>query len=412
MGRNRSRKANDLALTPELFREEFDESFADVLDLRSWRPGRDPGLEYARISQEIADAVASETDSMQAMRERVLARLKQAMQDSCAGHFQAEPDRVAQVQQHLLFQGKVECCDGTNMVHDTLAATIYQIGVALVSYHGQENCWQQQLFRRDLRLRSPDPDEAVLDLLEHRENRPGFHSAAADPLSELARRGITSYMERYLLAREAKAEWRMGHGSPAPLELIATGYSDLVVRSIRIIRELIQHRRFVFIASEQANRGIFFIGQALRPMEYAVIDTLANYPGLRKLDDWTPHAPTLEDLHWNPDDPQPLPLRDWVKRFRDEVAPQVVYGVYRATRLAPPHLFFAHRDVVHLAAHIALADSRLLEERGFPMLIDVADRTCRAVYSDGSLVEMAEAAYAQAGAPFRFQSERLTRPRG
>jgi hypothetical protein len=43
------------------------------------------------------------------------------------------------------------------------------------------------------------------------------------------------------------------------------------------------------------------------------------------------------------------------------------------------------------------------------MLIDLADHVCRSVYGGGSLREMAETAYARAGAPFRFQSERHTR---
>ena len=62
-----------------------------------------------------------------------------------------------------------------------------------------------------------------------------------------------------------------------------------------------------------------------------------------------------------------------------------------------------------MAVRIALADSVLLEERGFPLLIDLADRVCQSVYGSGSLREMAETAYAAAGAPFRYQSERATR---
>jgi hypothetical protein len=86
-----------------------------------------------------------------------------------------------------------------------------------------------------------------------------------------------------------------------------------------------------------------------------------------------------------------------------------VYGLYRATLLAPPQLFYAHVDHSAVAARIALADSVLMEQRGFPLLIDMADRLCKSVYGGGSLTEMAETAYAAAGAPFRYQSERVTR---
>ena len=55
-------------------------------------------------------------------------------------------------------------------------------------------------------------------------------------------------------------------------------------------------------------------------------------------------------------------------------------ALYRATRLAPAQLFYAHADHAHLAAHIALADSVLQEQRGFPLLIDLADHVCRSIW--------------------------------
>src|SRR4029079_16628719 len=110
------------------------------------------------------------------------------------------------------------------------------------------------------------------------------------------------------------------------------------------------------------------------------------------------HKPTV-DAHW---DGKPLSAVDWVIRFRDAVASQVLVGVFRASALAPPQVFYAHRDHFKLAAAIAIADSVLLPNRGFPMLIDVADRACQSVYGGGSLKEMADAAYARCGAGVRF----------
>jgi hypothetical protein len=77
--------------------------------------------------------------------------------------------------------------------------------------------------------------------------------------------------------------------------------------------------------------------------------------------------------------------------------------------LAPPQVFYAHEELAHVAARIALADSVLQEQRGFPLLIDLADGVCRSVYGGGSLEDLAEVAYAAAGAPFRYGSERDTR---
>ena len=44
------------------------------------------------------------------------------------------------------------------------------------------------------------------------------------------------------------------------------------------------------------------------------------------------------------------------------------------------------------------------------MLIDLVDRACKSVYGGGSLKEMADAAYAKAGAGTRYGSERQNRP--
>ena len=104
------------------------------------------------------------------------------------------------MQRGLLFNGGVEACDGTSERHDSLAVTIYQIGISLVSYGGSQGCWQHQLFRRDLRLETDDPVAAVVALLERRRRREGLAAASSDDLSELARRGVLSFMERYVLA--------------------------------------------------------------------------------------------------------------------------------------------------------------------------------------------------------------------
>jgi hypothetical protein len=109
-------------------------------------------------------------------------------------------------------------------------------------------------------------------------------------------------------------------------------------------------------------------------------------------------------------DGERLRPEEWVIRFRDEVASQVLTGVYRASALAPPQVFYAHRDHFETAALIAIVDSVLLPTRGFPLLIDLADRACTLVYGGGSLTEMANAAYARAGVPFRYGTERANRP--
>jgi hypothetical protein len=189
--------------------------------------------------------------------------------------------------------------------------------------------------------------------------------------------------------------------------LSGAGNPDVMIHSVRLIRRLIEgHRRFVFVASEPGDRLYLTIGQALRPCEYAVVGTLAHRIE-RYVGDLSFAGRVTVDDTW---DGKPLSPELWVSRFLDDVATQVLVGVYRASPLAPPQMFYAHRSHVHTAARIALADSVLLADRGFPALIDLADRTCDSIYGGGSLREIATAAYARAGVGLRYGSERQNRP--
>ena len=166
-----------------------------------------------------------------------------------------------------------------------------------------------------------------MELLEHRERRGGLNQPSQrDSLSELARRGIMAYGERAILLRRSTAPWRMGHGNPAPYELITgSGSLDLMIEATKIIRELVEHhQKFVFVASEPSDRVLLTIGQALYPLEFAIVGTLQGAhreDGRRR----SLRMRVSVDSHW---DGVELKPEQWIRRFRDDVAPQVVVGVF------------------------------------------------------------------------------------
>ena len=391
------------------FQTAFAEPLTSVLDTSRWRSGMDLIAEYARLEREVAEAVAFETDMQAEVRRHVFPRLRTARAAPPeAGHYtDVTPDEVGRTHRGLLFNGGVQCTDGTCQTHDTLALTVYRVGVALVGYAGSQGTWATQLFRKDLRERRGDPVDQMLALLESRGTRAGLNQPdRRDGLSELAQRAVMSYAEARVL-RDAPAPWRLGHGSPAPYQLLAgAGNPDMAIESVKVLRDLLQgHQRMVYVASEPGDRNLIHMGQALRPLEYLVVGTLDERIG-PFVDDLTFGSRVTVDDRW---DGTRLTPAKWVLRFRDEVAADIVYGVFRATRLAPPQVFYAHRMHVETAARIAIADSVLLPARGFPLLIDLADRAVNAV-GGGSLREMADAAYAKVGPPFQYQSERANRP--
>jgi len=396
-------------MTADEFCEHFGESLPDVLAMKGWQDGVDLVREYARIEQEVTTAVEVERRHEGEVRRQVFPLLKEPNAPEEAGHYtDITPDVVKQVHQGLLFNGGVEACDGTVQTHDTLALTVYQIGVCLVSYAGNQGSWSTRLFRKDLRAEHDDPVGEVREILERRGRRTGMNQPdRRDGLSELAQRAVMSFAELRVLTERATKPWRMGHGSPAPYQLLAgAGNPDVMIESVKVMRQLLaEHQRFVFVSSESGDRDLLTLGQALHPLEYLIVGTLAErierfVGGLHF------SGRVTVDNRWD----DPLPPNKWVHRFLEDIAPQVLVGVFRASSLAPPQVFYCHRKHFTTAARIAIADSVLLPDRGFPMLIDLVDRACKSVYGGGSLKEMADAAYAKAGAGTRYGSERQNRP--
>jgi len=379
------------------FEDAFDEDFLATLDINTWMLGEDLAQSYGRLEREVAEAIAQEDQNRKVIRDVVFSRIENAPDaPKNAGVYQAKRQDIERIHTGLLFNGGVEACDGTSIVHDTLPLTITQIGVCLVSYNGQQGSWAHRLFRRDLRSKIGDPVEEVLSVLERREKREsqGF---GGEPISDLARRGIMTYAERKILKEKSNATWRMGHGSPAPYELLtglwASQY-DRIKLSLDLIEWYVNYERFVFVPSAPRKRHWLTIGNALNPMEFAIIQTLE------------PEIQNMIDTGGYRYESGVLPA---MRQFCKEIASKIVVGLYRVWEAAPPFLFYAHVDHADMAAHIAMADSILQEHRGFPMLIDLADTVCRSTFGGESFNVSVQTAYTEADQPFRYLGERETR---
>ena len=383
------------------YEEAHGESLASTLDLSTWHAGVDLMEMYDRLKREVGDAVRQETELHHKIREHIFPRLSQ--RDGApegAGVYKITAEQLQNVHRKLLFNGGVEACDGTMSRLDTLPLSVAQIGVCLVSYHGDQGSWVHRIYQRDMRCASPDPLEETIDMLDRRRQRGGVdQSDGGDRLSDLARRGVMAYAERAVLLDRSQAVWRMGHGSPTPLELLTgCGMPELARRGLELMRRLIEgHQKFVFIPSAAAARDFVTIGAALPPLHYVIIDD--NTYRLQRMIRTHFHGEAWAGL------------TEEVERFARELGPQIVIGMYRASRLAPPQMFYAHINHAHTAAQIAMADSVLQEHRGFPMLIDLADAICSATFSAEMFNASTQAAYSEAGEPYRHYAERRTRPR-
>lgn len=394
------------------FEATYGEPLRAVLDVASWRTGEDLGAMYERITAEVEAAVGQELRLHEPIRRHLFPKIRERRLVPGAGVFRAEPAQLKRVHEGLLMRGAVEACDATRHAHATLPLTITQVGVSLVAYNGSLGTWVQRLFRRDLRETMPNPVDEALALLERRDPRSGARATSdREEPSRLLQRAIMTYAERAILVKRSNAAWRVGHGNPAAQELLsgAAGTIDLVIEATRVLEELIcRHRKFVFVPSEPIDHLLLTIGDALRPLEYAIV-----YPLSEQIAPYLANADY--DLRTASDTTTPdgrrLRPREWMTRFQDEVAAQVAVGVYRASEVAPARVFYAHAEYVHEAAQIVLADSLLQPHRGFPMLIDIAHHVCSATMGPDTLAGPIQAAYTRAGAPLRYLGERLTRGR-
>src|SRR6266699_2959907 len=281
-----------LAMEANQFQAAFGESVENPLDIDTWQLGDDLAAMYTALEQQVAQAVEQEGR----IRERIRSELfpavfthPQAPQQ--AGCYKVEVAQLERIHRGLLFNGGVEACDGTSLVHDTLPITIAQIGVSLVSYHGDQGTWVHRLFRRDLRVSGLDPIDEAMALLERRRKRDSTDvQSTRDRLSDFTQRGIMAYAERAILLHKSQAPWRMGHGHPVPYELLTggglviDGDMPLLRQSMQIWHELlVEHKRWVFVtgAPSQALVRIRSVPDSRKYLGIVIKGPFAEPDGLR-----------------------------------------------------------------------------------------------------------------------------------
>ncbi|CAN96314.1 hypothetical protein predicted by Glimmer/Critica [Sorangium cellulosum So ce56] len=370
----------------------FGEELKRTLDVDTWATGPDWEGAVARLTTEVRSAVDTEDATRRLVRDELLPRLGTAPNAPAeAGVYRATPDELTKVHEGLLFPGRVEAVNGTTASHATLPLGITQIGVAISSYGGVSATFAQRVFRKEIAGRAADPFQAALDIIDRRHVRSG--AGSSDALSELVRRGIMTYAERKILIDKATADWRLGYRAPFPYELLTgSGSMRFLEASLDVMRRIVEYERFVFVASDPKERGLLTLGNALAAGEYAVIGTIESAI-----------HPVVRGAHYATN------KKEKALDFVRQNGSRVLYGLYSASEQSPPCIFYAHRKHVHIAARIAIADSILRPARGFPMLLDVADATCKSAFGAAGFVGLVHNAYSQAGSPLRYFSDRETR---
>lgn len=359
------------------FKRLYGEDFAKTIDLDTWQGGMNLSELYPKIERELMEAKRDELALHKSYREIVFPEIGRRDVPLAGLHDEVNLEVIEKMHRGFLFNGAVTASGSVSAVYNAVPISITQLGVCLVNYQGQHGSYSHQLFRRDLRHKTEDDINEAMDLVNRRHKDDGAR------LSSLALRGIRTFAERAILLEKSGSNWLMGSGSPAPFELMTgfwASYSEMKERSIGLMQRMIQeHQRFVYVQESYRNPQLWTFGNALKPFEYLIIDTLEDKL-LQVVDTGNASFAMREDY----------------RIFANEAGSRIVYGVYRVSKLAPPQIFYCHIDHIQTAVLIAMADSALQMHSGIPMLLGLSESLCKSAFGKSDFITSIDQAHTKA----------------
>ena len=363
------------------YQEATGETLSETLDIDTWDPAQRIAERFERLQSEIIEAQVREMENRRDIREYAFPLIAQSpLAPKNAGVHEVQFDELKAVQSNLLFSGLVQAVDGASVVHQTLPVTVVQTGVALANYLGEHGTWGHRIFQKDVKISGKIGLDRALELLARRQEQEEREEAG---LSDMLRRGLMANAELAVLARKAEAPWRMGHGHPLPKELLTgANVPELIDLSVPLFEELLlSHRNFVYVPKGTSSPLLQTIGNALLPLEFAIIETLDAYM-----------ARTIELGHYGQGRFEAAHRR--LGEFQASANGKLVAGVFRVSPFAPSQIFYAHVEMAPQAAMVAMSDALLVEAKGFPMLLDIAGTVCREMFPPDAIFKTAAATMA------------------
>lgn len=278
---------------------------------------------------------------------------------------EASRDRVRWAR-GVLREGRVVGVDGSMALYPTPTGQRCRIAVASVNYRG-ENVFEA-VYLSDLDFVDEDVED-IMGLLREAER--------FSRLSPLLYRSIMLYEERRQ-ALERGEEWKMLHGPIVPLEmrLGRLGVSGVLEENLRLAERLVDYGKVVGVLSSTSRLRLLNLGYLLRPGEYMYVARAS-----RIMRDEARRVPRDE--------------REILDDFIEEYGERVVVGLFRVGGKA--YVFEAVEEFFDEAAHIVIADSVVNAFKGFPLLLDYADRVVGRVLSSRVFAERFEYGLASRG---------------
>jgi hypothetical protein len=387
---------DDRIVTDAELERALSQSLRQALDLGMWDESANLEKMASAVHRFVSSSVENEQRWHDSIRTEVFPQLHLFKEAPAQAGIYTIPERYLRdaYRNHLLCGG-VTAVNGASASHDGVAASLAAVGVCLIRYDGELNSWRTSFFRRDQPVDAGDRVQEIRDLLDQRGRRSGVGTgpgAGRDQITYLLRRGVMAAAERRALLERTDTAWRLGHGMPAPLELLTgSGSMSLIDEALPVLEQLLlRHRRWVFLLTPGSHFALATLANALEERQLGIFQK-----GNAALDE------ILERGHFS------YGYRRKVEDFGRRLGEAIVVGGFRATKHASGQVFLAHSDHALPAGVLAMADAALQPHRGFPLLLDLAAVSAKVYLGMEAFQGLVESAYAKAGALHLFSPDRI-----
>jgi hypothetical protein len=369
-------------------------SLRQVLDFGSWDENARLDKLITSVNRFASSAVENERRWHAIIQKEILAELRMFPDaPKYAGVYRVRDEHLRDAYHNCLLCGDVTAVNGASTGCEGMAATLIAVGICLTRYDGTLNSWRTTFFRHDQPVRGHNIVNELRELLNRRGERSAVGTGPGtgrDRISHLLRRGVMAAAERQALLEKTSARWRMGHGMPAPLELLTGSGSMALIDEVLPVLErlLLKHTRWLFLLSPGSNLAFGTLANALQEKQLGIFQK-----GKAALDD------ILEWGHFS------YGYRRKVEAFARRLGEIMVVGGFRATVHGPGQVFLAHADHALAAGVLAMADAALQPHRGFPLLLDLAALSAKVSLGMEAFQGIVQSAYARLGANHLFSHE-------
>jgi hypothetical protein len=377
----------------ETFEEEL--SFGESINAANWKT---PGEHYQnmpKLTRKVVDRVVASDERLRDELRNVYYPVLEK-----EGTFKLEkskPHLIDVLQRKRLYAGRVFAADGTLARYETLSMVGAQIAVARVSYQGSTGQFVSNMMHWGGELPCSITPAELVESMRKRGKR------LKTRLNNLFLQALMAYKEREILLELGPHIFKLIQGPLFPYEMLSgVGKANTLKKCLDLLGCLIDDGAYATIVSSSTDRDLMVFGMSLNAGEYAIVGDGTTY-----LDVYEHSAHYTNEFESDYGGESEIQL---FRKFKNNYGPKVVEGILRAHPMSRPYVFYCNADRTEEAVHMLLADAANTGARGFPLLIDLADRYCAGSFKAGEYTSYMDAEFTRAsGGSAMYQSERSTR---